>query len=235
VPAEDLESDGIGRPHVRRQNNCFLVSMVGVALAILMFVVGTVYMAPGENPITKNEFSPESGIVGDDAKEKLSAGFASIANSNKHHENTAMENWLIEHGVGGGNTTRGENATKLDIQHGAHGHSKVTGSGKKPHPGNGGIHNQIGSTMTPTTQTPNTAGGAAQNGGVNAPANGSGDNAPAGNTAPPMTPQEVEAYLLAEIAAWNNKTVTLADGIVFEVVDQLVHDPTAFTYVLYRT
>jgi hypothetical protein len=64
VPAEDLESDWIGRPQVRRQNNCFWVLLVSFTLAMAVFVVGTVYLGPGESPVTENEFSPESGIVG---------------------------------------------------------------------------------------------------------------------------------------------------------------------------
>ena len=33
------------------------------------------------------------------------------------------------------------------------------------------------------------------------------------------------------IREWLDAKVTLSDGIKYEVVDQLVHDPTAFTYV----
>jgi hypothetical protein len=208
VPAEDLEGDGImGLPYVRRQNSCFLVLLVSFTLAMAIFVVGTVYLAPGENAITENEFAPGSGTVGSDSQEKMQQAFVSIAN-NKDHKDSGLEKWMKEHGVGGGEVTAGVNGTKLNIQHSSHGHSKVTAQGVKSH----AIHN------------PNTAGGAAQNsgtessGGDNAPPSASGDNAPPG--------------ISPEVAAWLATPVTLGDGVMYEIVDQLVHDNTAFTYVL---
>jgi glutamine cyclotransferase len=203
VPAEDLESDGIGRPHVTRQNNCFWILLISLTLAMAIFVVGTVYLGPGESPVTENEFTPESGIVGSDSKEKLQTGFVSIASSNKHHEDTALEKWMKEHGVGGGEVTAASNRTHVTVNHGIHGHSKVTSPGVKPHAGGGSIHSQIRTSSQPT-QAPNTA-----------PASGSGD------ATPPSTSPEVAAWLAAP--------VTLGDGIMYEVVDQLVHDNKAFT------
>jgi glutamine cyclotransferase len=212
VPAEDFgESDGIGRPYVQRQNNCFWVLLVSFSLAMAIFVVGTVYLGPGESPVTENEFSPESGIVGSDSKEKLQTGFASIASKNKHHENTALEKWMKEHGVGGGAVTAGANGTHVTVNHGIHGHSKVTAQGGKSH----AVSHSQTSTSSQPTQAPNTAGDASQNSGDNTPPSGSGDNAP-----PDTSP---------EVAAWLATRVTKGDGIMYEVVDQLVHDNKAFT------
>jgi glutamine cyclotransferase len=215
VPADDLESDWIGRPQVQRQNNCFWVLLVSFTLAMTVFVVGTVYLGPGESPVTENEFSPESGIVGSDSKEKLQTGFVSIASGNKHHESTAMEKWMKEQGVGGGEVTARGNRTHVNINHGIHGHSKVTTPGVKSH-----AHSDT-STSTGTTQTPNTAGDSSQNSGDNAPPSGSGNNAP-----PSTSP---------DVAAWLATTVTKGDGIMYEIVGQLVHDNKAFieglTYV----
>jgi hypothetical protein len=55
--------------HAQRQNK--YVSLVAFTYHGCL-VVGTVY-PPGESPVTENEFSPDSGIVGEDSRETKQA------------------------------------------------------------------------------------------------------------------------------------------------------------------
>jgi hypothetical protein len=270
VPTEDdFENGGdeTRHTHVRRQNNCFFFLLISFTLAMLIFVVGTVYLGPGENNLViVNEFTPDSGTVGSDAKEKMKEAFASEATSNTHETSAALENWMKDHGFGSnaefaaakpGN----HNVTKLHSPGKIHGHTvKPTHTGNRTsspgfhnvvashaHSGSVGQTSSQTSTSGQTTQDPNTSGGVTQNTGTasgtaSGTVSGTGEDAKSGGTGEDTqsggdttkisdSTGETAKTTPQDVTAWLNAPVTLGDGIMYEIVEQIHHDNKAFTYV----
>lgn len=98
VATEDFDEFSSGRPHVQRQNNCFVVCLAAFTLSMAVFVVGTVYMSPDELPVNEFEFSPESGTVGKDQQNKIEEAFATVQT-----KNAGINAWMKENGFA--NTT----------------------------------------------------------------------------------------------------------------------------------
>jgi len=191
VAAEDLELDEIhGRPVAQRQNSCFFVWLAAFTIAMAVFVIGTVYLSPGELPATENEFSPESGVVGNN-QAKVEEAFATIQNSKHHNSNSGgLDTWMKEHGFT--NTTDGIKALP-----------KKGGSSLGKHHATiiAGNHQHVsGHTIKDVTET-----------------------APTTAAAVTKVSQDMEA--------WHAAPVTLNDGVQYEIVEQLIHDKEAFTYV----
>jgi glutamine cyclotransferase len=213
---------------VRTQNRCFALVMMGLLAVGAVYVIGGVYSSDEDALIEK--YDAEGGIVGDNFDSaKAQEAFEQAEDQKNGH---ASANWWQSHGEK--NPFGNQNAA----QHGQPDAQKVA-QWNKAHPGvpypeknHGKQHpGALGKNSGHGGQANNNNHNANQNNNNNHNGNGGNTNTHSGNGNGDDHANRHRCPDLTKYSDWLEAAVTKTDGKMYEVVDQMDHDPKAFTYV----
>lgn len=221
---------------VRRQNRCFFTALVLIGILAIVYIMGGASLAQ-DDALQADKYEAESGILTD--------GFSGVKEQDQfekeHSGNIHSHDWWASHDKR--NPFGNENA----VEHGSDALSRLRWNASHPgqrFPGNGGLDkrhpekggknqgkNEIQPGNRPARPNNGRPGGNSNGLRPGKPIHRPNEHDP-GRSSVPSAGQTTEGSLAqcdhSTYTDWLAATVTLHDGVKYEVVERIEHDSQAF-------